>query len=66
MDKIKEKPACKLIGRDGNVFSIIGSVTRALERNGQRDLADEFKKKAFASKSYDDVLTLVHDYVEVE
>ena len=58
-------PTCKLTGTDGNVFAIIGTVTRALKRAGQTDRAREFGKKAFASASYDAVLALCFEYVEV-
>lgn len=60
------RPPCRLIGTDGNVYSIIGRVTRALERDGQPDRAREFVKRAFGSKSYDAVLALCLEYVEVE
>jgi len=62
----ENKPSCKLIGEDGNVFSIIGRVKRALVKDGQRDRANEFVFKAMRQKSYEDVLCLVQDYVEVE
>lgn len=61
-----EKPKCKLIGEDGNVFSIIGKVSRTLKMAGLEDEAKEFVGKAFAAKSYDEVLQIVLDYVEVE
>lgn len=60
------KPTVKLINEDGNVFSIIGKVQRALNRAGQQDKAAEFVDKAFSTKSYDEVLQLLRDYVEVE
>lgn len=59
------KPPCRLIGTDGNVYSIIGSVKRALERDDQPDRAREFVTRAFGSKSYDEVLALCLEYVEV-
>ena len=59
------KPQCKLIGEDGNVFFIIGKVTRTLKEFGYPDKAKEFQEKATASKSYDEVLQLVMDYVEI-
>lgn len=59
------KPQCKLIGEDGNVFNIIGIVSRTLKDFGYEDKAVEFTKKAIKSHSYDDVLQLVMDYVEV-
>lgn len=61
-----DKPACELIGTDGNVFAIIGKVSKTLKRAGMTDKADEFTKKAFASGSYDKVLALCTEYVEVE
>ena len=60
------RPRCRLVGEDGNVFSIIGRVASALRRAGMRDEADEFVERALASRSYDEALTLVFDYVEVE
>ena len=58
-------PPCKLVGTDGNVFSIIGNVCNALTKVGLRERASEFKARAFASKSYDDVLILCHEFVDV-
>lgn len=48
------------------MFSIIGRVRRALGRDGQPDRAREFVKRAFESKSYDEVLALCLEYVKVE
>ena len=62
----KTKIAVKLVGENGNVFNIIGKVSTALEQAGRSELAKEFKEKCFAAKSYDEVLQLVCQYVEVE
>lgn len=59
------KPACRLVGTDGNVFAIIGTVRRALRRAGMDGRATEFVQRAFASRSYDEVLGLCHEYVDV-
>lgn len=61
-----EKPVVELSGQDGNVFSIIGRVSKALKRAGQPEKAKEFCDKAMKSESYDAVLRLCMDYVEVE
>lgn len=58
-------PPCKLVGTDGNVFAIIGRVKQALKKAGQNDRASEFVQKAFAARSYDEVLAICMDYVEV-
>ncbi len=61
-----KKPACKLIGEDGNVFSIISRVCTTLRRSGQWGEAEKFKARAIKSKSYDEVLSILTDYVVVE
>jgi hypothetical protein len=65
MSSNSTKLPCKLIGEDGNVFSIIGRVRRALTAAGQEDRAREFVEKALRSTSYDAVLQLCLEYVEV-
>lgn len=60
-----EKPKCKLLGEDGNVFNIIGRVAGALKKAKMQDKSDEFIKRATKSDSYDAVLVLCHEYVEV-
>lgn len=63
---MREKPFCKLVGEDGNVFNIIALVRRALRKAGQTEAAEEFMQRAFACQSYDEVLALVVAYVEVQ
>ena len=60
------KPVCKLVGTDGNVFSIIGKVSNTLKKAGLPEQAKEFTGKAFSSGSYDDVLALTMECVDVE
>jgi len=59
------KPVCKLIGKDGNAFAIIGNVRKALRNAGMKDKADEFTGKVKTLQSYDDLLSLAMEYVEV-
>ena len=59
------KPVCRLVGEDGNVFAIIGRVRRTLRIAGQSDQAREFADRAFSAGSYDEVLQLCMEYVEV-
>lgn len=61
-----EKPTCKIVGEDGNVFVIIGRVRVALKRAGQTYKAEEFTARATSAHSYDEVLRMLYDYVEVE
>jgi hypothetical protein len=55
----------KLIGTNGNVFAIIGAISKALKNAGQTDKANEFTKRAFNAQSYDDVLCLAMEYCEI-
>lgn len=61
-----EKPKCKLIGENGNVFNLGGLVKRALQKAGMKDKADEFGKKMINCHSYEEALCLMMDYVDVE
>lgn len=60
-----KKPMCKLIGTNGNVFAIIGKVSQTLKNVGLTGKAEEFSNKALDCKSYDNVLQLCHEYVEI-
>ena len=60
-----KKPTVKLSGVNGNVFSVIGEVNKALRKAGMKDAAEEFQKEAFNSSSYDEVLQLCFKYCEV-
>ena len=62
----KTNVTVKLVGEDGNVFNIIGKVSRELKRAGFKDEAKRFQEEAFKCGSYDEVLQLVFKYVEVE
>ena len=59
------KPVCQLSGEDGNAYAVIGRVAKALKRDGQPERAAEWSRKAMASDSYDALLRLAFDYVEV-
>lgn len=67
MEKKMEKPECELIGQDGNVFNLIGIASRTLKRAGQREQADEMKKRIMGGEadSYDKALQIIMEYVEV-
>lgn len=54
-----------LTGVDGNVFAIIGEVSRALKKAGHVDAAKEFSAAAMSCSSYDEVLVLCIETVEV-
>jgi hypothetical protein len=59
------KPFVQLTGQDGNVFSIIGRVTKALRKAGMPLSEKDFTEKAFAASNYDEVLRLAMEYCDV-
>jgi len=62
----KTKPAVKLIGHDGNAFSIMGRVKQALKRAGaDKEYIDEYLSEA-TSEDYDHLLVVSMGYVDVE
>ena len=61
-----KKPACKLIGTDGNVFALIGKASRALNKAGYSEQSKEMSKKIFNAGSYEEALTIIGEYVEIE
>jgi hypothetical protein len=55
----------QLTGTDGNAFALIGKVSKALKRAGYRDAAKEMTAKCCAAGSYDALLAILMEYVEV-
>ena len=61
----KTNVSVKLTGLDGNVFAIIGVVSAALVEADRPATAREFRARAFQASSYDEVLRLAVQYVDV-
>jgi hypothetical protein len=55
----------RLVGQDGNVFGIIGAVSRALRVQVGMDAERTFHRAAFDAATYDDVLRIVMRTVDV-
>ena len=60
-----QKPKCKLIGKDGNVFNLIGLASKALKKAGLSSQATEMTQKCFSAGSYDAALGIIADYVDI-
>lgn len=60
------KPKCKLIGEDGNIFNLMGIASRTLKENGLKNKAEEMCDKITkTAKSYEEALMIISDYVEI-
>ena len=60
------KVSVPLIGEDGNAFSIIGRVAKALRRSGQKAAAEEYVERATNTHSYDEMLQVTLEYADDE
>ena len=60
------KPICKLVGQDGNIFNVINVVSKVLKRNNLHDEAKEMTDRIFNSRSYNEALRIISEYVEIE
>lgn len=65
-EKKLSHPKMKLLGHDGNIFSILGDAKRLLVRNGQRNEADEMFERVKESGNYYQALGIISEYVETE
>ncbi|MDR3278595.1 MAG: hypothetical protein LBT12_07455, partial [Oscillospiraceae bacterium] len=61
---VREKPLCPLIGADGNVFGLLGLVSRTLKENGMKAEAAEMSERVISSGGYDKALAIMMEYVE--
>ena len=61
----REKPDCKLIGEDGNVFNLMGLAARTLRRNGLAEQATEMTERVTECGSYDEALCIIGEYVNI-
>ena len=60
------KPTVELIGQDGNAFSIMGRVKKALFRAGaDKEYIDQYLSET-TSGDYDHLLVVSMEYVDVE
>ena len=59
-----KKPLAPIIGADGNVFNLIGICSRALKSAGYPDKATEMTDRITNSRSYDEALSIMCEYIE--
>lgn len=59
------KPECPLLGKDGNIFNLVGIASRTLKENGLKDKAGEMWERVMESGSYDEALNIIGEYVTI-
>ena len=63
--KEKQKPKCALIGQNGNIFNLMGIASRTLRQNNMDEKAKEMVIRIEESKSYEEALCIIGEYVEI-
>lgn len=61
----QNKPDCKLIGEDGNIFNLMARASRTLRENGLSEEAKEMRERITSSGSYDEALCIIGEYVNI-
>ena len=65
MDNKRNKPDCKLIGEDGNIFNLMARAARTLRENDLSEEAKEMRDRITSSGSYDEALCIIGEYVNI-
>lgn len=60
------KPRCKLVSENGNIFNLMGIASRTLKKAGLNEEAKEMTERIFKSESYDKALQIIMEYVDAE
>lgn len=66
VEKRGKRPKLKLVGHDGNIFSILSDARWLLCKEGQEEKADEMIGRVKKSKNYYTALNIISEYVETE
>ena len=56
----------ELLGRDGNIFSIMGTASQLLQMAGMHDQNKEMIDRVTSCRDYDQALHIISEYVETE
>lgn len=59
------KPDCPLIGRNGNIFNLIGIASQTLRQHDMEEQAAEMFNRITQCQSYDSALSIIGDYVNI-
>lgn len=59
------KPDCPLIGRDGNIYNLLGIASQTLREYGMEQQATEMFNRITQCQSYDSALRIIGDYVNI-
>ena len=58
------KPAAEMIGKNGNVYNLMAICRQALRK--YPNAFNELRDRVFEASSYEEALTIMSEYVEIE
>ena len=63
-----EKPTCKLIGENGNIFNLMIIASKTLREHKKYEQSEKLIQRIIGgeAQSYDEALQIIMEYVEVE
>ncbi len=61
-----QKPEMELLGRDGNIFSLMGDASQLLQRAGMAEQNKEMIERVTSCGDYYKALNIISEYVETE
>ncbi|MBD5152808.1 MAG: hypothetical protein HDT16_10205 [Oscillibacter sp.] len=61
-----QKPKMELLGRDGNIFSLMGDASQLLQRAGMAEQNKEMIERVTSCGDYYKALSIISEYVETE
>ncbi len=59
------KSDCALIGKNGNIYNLVGIAARTLKEHHLEKQAEEMMNRVFASDSYEKALSIISEYVHI-
>lgn len=64
--KTNEKPKCKLIGENGNIYNLMAIASRTLREHNMSEQADKlYERVTKTAESYEQALGIIMEYVDV-
>lgn len=64
-DDFIKKPQCELIGQDGNIYNLMGIVSRTLKKDNQHENSKYMIEAVISSHSYNEALQILMHYVDI-
>ncbi len=65
-ERAPQKPRMELLGRDGNIFSLMGDASQLLQRAGMAAQNKEMIERVTSCSDYYKALNIISEYVETE